>query len=131
MTAALEYLNCRPTRCIMLDATPAGKPLYEKLGFQAQWSFHRWTREAPLVEELGKPDESEPEFEDASDELAINQHRELDRLAFGCSRWTYIQRVACDSHVVVTDQGFGMLRRGSFASYLGPVTAYFRQRPKR
>ena len=44
-------------------------------------------------------------------------------MAFGCSRWTYLLRLACDSQVVVTTQGFGMLRRGSLASYLGPVTA--------
>ncbi|NOY01032.1 MAG: GNAT family N-acetyltransferase, partial [Verrucomicrobia bacterium] len=29
-------------RCVKLDATPEGQPLYEKLGFNAEWSLKRW-----------------------------------------------------------------------------------------
>ena len=36
MRLALEYLQGRGVKCVKLDATPAGRPLYEKLGFVSQ-----------------------------------------------------------------------------------------------
>jgi hypothetical protein len=32
----------------VLDATPAGRPIYHTLGFEDSWSFQRWERPAPL-----------------------------------------------------------------------------------
>jgi GNAT superfamily N-acetyltransferase len=42
LTHALAYLDCRGVRTIRLDATPMGQPLYERLGFTAQFSVHRY-----------------------------------------------------------------------------------------
>ena len=38
MKCVLEYLRSYGVQCVKLDATPAGRPLYEKLGFQAESS---------------------------------------------------------------------------------------------
>ncbi len=43
---ALEAL--RGTPCIALDATPAGQPVYRRLGFSECWGFTRWTLPATL-----------------------------------------------------------------------------------
>jgi hypothetical protein len=42
MEAALAYLESRAVRTIRLDATPLGKPLYEKLGFESQFTLTRY-----------------------------------------------------------------------------------------
>jgi GNAT superfamily N-acetyltransferase len=49
MSQAIEYLRGRAVRCLRLDATPAGYPLYEKLGFIPEWTLTRCLR-PPLTE---------------------------------------------------------------------------------
>ena len=44
MQTAMDYLRQAHVRCIMLDATPAGEPLYRKMSFVPEWSFSRWHR---------------------------------------------------------------------------------------
>lgn len=47
MRWAIESLE--GTACIALDATPAGRPVYEKLGFIARSGFARWRLPGPVV----------------------------------------------------------------------------------
>ena len=42
MEQALEHLSGRRVVSMKLDATPAGKPLYEKLGFITELVIQRW-----------------------------------------------------------------------------------------
>src|SRR5262245_10020167 len=42
MEHALAFLDCRTVGTIRLDATPMGQPLYEKLGFKAEYSLARY-----------------------------------------------------------------------------------------
>lgn len=111
MTEAIDYLQRTGVTCIRLDATPAGEPVYERLGFQAEWQFHRWARGGS----------------DSSSELPINNSPPLtvyaqDAEAFGVDRTRWLQQLAAESLVVTTDDGFGMIRNGSLADYLGPVS---------
>jgi GNAT superfamily N-acetyltransferase len=39
---AIRYLDSRNVPCMKLDATPQGKPLYEKLGFVSEYDIERW-----------------------------------------------------------------------------------------
>src|SRR5207245_4642799 len=43
LARAIEYLNDLQVTAIKLDATPQGKPLYEKLQFVAEYEIERWT----------------------------------------------------------------------------------------
>src|ERR1700743_394620 len=46
---AIEYLDDAAILTLKLDATPAGKPLYEKMGFVTEYEIDRWIlkRSAP------------------------------------------------------------------------------------
>ena len=108
---SLEYLRAKNVACIKLDATPAGEPVYARLGFQAEWEFERWERpgsSAPLVEMT-----SQNSFETPASDSQI----------FGANRSAWLGLLAKDSQVIQRDNAFGMLRAGFRAAYLGPVIA--------
>ncbi len=111
MQRALEYLNATGVECIKLDATPVGEPVYARMGFQQEWQFHRWQ----------KPSEKAPATVQSSGLVTLPS--ELDLAAFGVDRGHWLKMLAADSTVVVHENGFGMLRSGRVATYLGPITA--------
>src|SRR6266850_2635494 len=43
----IEHLDQRKMPTMKLDATPQGKPLYEKLGFVTEYGIERWTLKRP------------------------------------------------------------------------------------
>jgi len=46
---ALDHLRQFGVRCIKLDATPMGQPLYAKIGFVPEWTLTRWEHQgSPL-----------------------------------------------------------------------------------
>lgn len=102
--------------CVRLDATPEGRPLYEGLGFRAEWGLRRWVREA--TGELFHPETQ------ATGELS-EIHLALDRAVFGADRKELLQSLAVGSirSHFSADGSFGFCREGERASYLGPVTA--------
>ncbi|MCC6881846.1 MAG: GNAT family N-acetyltransferase [Verrucomicrobiales bacterium] len=123
----LEHLRSQGISCIKLDATPMGRPLYAALGFQDEWPLTRWaTDSAPMVEDTG---------EDGGDVRQLRPEDwpallDLDRPAFGVDRAHVLQAlVQHGSQVLVrsrrdgTLSGYGMIRPGSRAHYLGPVVA--------
>lgn len=119
----LNYLRDIP--CIKLDATPLGKPLYEQLGFQEEWSLRRWEGICAIPARPGSTHKIQPW--DASLADAVER---LDQQAFGVSRRPMRERLAKESRLAVmgtgpdgTITGYGMLREGARALYLGPVTA--------
>ncbi len=118
----IQYLRGRSVRCIKLDATPAGKMVYDGLGFHDEWTLRRWE---------GRPATIEPEsglrLWQASDADRIDL---LDRKAFGASRRKLLGALASQSHTSLVAEsalggieGFGFARAGSRAVYLGPVVA--------
>ena len=111
MQTSLDYLRGRGVACIKLDATPLGQPLYEQLGFQAEWGFQRWERGADRVASFLPGGNLPPEL------------LELDELAFGTDRSKWLTTVAAGSRVFATRNTFGMLRPGSLATYLGPLVS--------
>ena len=111
MQRAVDHLQGSGVQCIKLDATPVGEPVYARLGFQPEWRFNRWQRssaESPAVVPSSGPG---------------TLFNGLDLTAFGVNRGHWLNTLAADSSVVVTDNGFGMMRTGRVASYLGPITA--------
>ncbi len=123
----LHSLRERRIRCIKLDATPLGQPLYEKFGFQVEWSLARWEGPAPRVPSAPQTDRVLLRPWSASD---FNALIALDEEAFGVSRGRVLWPLAQASHRALVHQsprgeitGFGMIRAGSRAAYLGPVVA--------
>lgn len=102
--------------CVRLDATPEGRPLYEGLGFRAEWGLKRWVREA-----TGDLSNAGAEETGALSEI----HLALDRAVFGADRKELLQSLAAGSirSHFAADGSFGFCREGERATYLGPVTA--------
>ncbi len=119
MLRAIELLRDQGFATIGLDATPLGKPLYEQLGFRSAWGWSRWRNDLPSIEGAGLSET--PTFGEGtrlSDVLLA-----IDRTAVGFDRGEILRRLAQASSVVVSDEGFAMLRPGRVASLFGPVVA--------
>lgn len=110
MERSLEYLTGRGVPCIKLDATPAGQPVYEKLGFKAEWPWQR--RELP--------GDVNPAIIPGGNEWC---EPDWDAEVFGAGRHPWLARIFDGAHVVAREQGYGMIRPGTNAGYLGPVAA--------
>jgi GNAT superfamily N-acetyltransferase len=130
----LEYLQAKRVRCIKLDATPAGQILYEKLGFQVEWPLARWV----------KTDDSE--IQTAFQARALNPLTsndwedilQLDRKFFDADRSLLLQQLEKDSLQSAAYrgrdgrlEGFGFLRAGINADYIGPVVTRTNEAGKR
>lgn len=115
MSTALRYLQNSGVRCVKLEATPAGRLVYEKLGFQTEFDFCRWERDGRST----ASGTGESPSASALDDLLCT----LDQKAFGADRWRLLQAIATRSAVVSGPNGFGMLRSGHLADYLGPLIA--------
>jgi len=124
MRQALEYLQGHGLKCVKLDATPAGRPLYEKLGFVSQWTLTRCRRLAEDETQYPASAASKPRDLADADWDAVD---EIDATAFGASRACLLRSLAHDSRAVLVWPaqgrvvGWGMLRPGANDDYLGPL----------
>ncbi len=164
----IDHLREHGIRCIKLDATPLGRPVYERLGFQAEWSLSRWERPAPLPapsstvcggspresgseeDECGRivdartkpnPSAGTPAATDHPHEQSLRPFRPEDLLpgasllgletqAFGTPRTRLLAALARHSRASAVSEdrngtvaGYGFLRSGAVADYLGPIVA--------
>jgi len=112
MRRAMEYLRGQGVPCIKLDATPEGEPVYARLGFQAEWRLRRWEFVFPENETLP----------DARGNGSTADYAALDRRAFGADRSGWLRRLEAGARqVVCAGEGYGMIRNGARANYLGPI----------
>lgn len=124
MQRALEYLKRSRVRCVKLDATPAGQPVYEKLGFVSEWRLQRWQR----IGDCGQLtlDNKQPQTRELQ-EKDWPLVEALDASAFGAHRPGLLRRLAQESRralvcpITGPVQGFGFLRPGADSNYLGPL----------
>lgn len=116
MQRAIDWLLESGISCIKLDATPEGAAVYAQLGFRAEYGLKRYVR-------AGR-DSGTPITTTTKD----FQVPALDAQAFGADRSDYVKRLANDSRVVSFANGYGMLRAGRVAVYLGPVIAESNER---
>ncbi len=123
MRRALQFLEEAGVRSVRLDATPAGRPLYQALGFRVDfplWRFAGVARGMRLDRGIctGQPGDR-PEA------------AELDRLVTGTDRQKLIDRLVDDNPgrfvlarpVGGPVQGFAIWRPGSSADQVGPCIA--------
>jgi GNAT superfamily N-acetyltransferase len=124
MKRALEYLKQGQVSCVKLDATPAGQPVYEKLGFISEWRLRRWQRMANCAGSA--PDRGVARTR-ALEERDWPFVLEMDAAAFGAHRAELLHRLAQESRRILVWPasgkvlGFGFLRPGADSDYLGPV----------
>jgi len=125
--AAIEHLDGRKLSTIKLDATPQGKPLYEKLGFESEYEIERWTLRRTItgVAAAGVP----PQYETLARALP-ESILETDREAFGADRSFLLKSLHQDALEFTTEirtsrvrQGYTLGRHGLFADHLGPWMA--------
>jgi GNAT superfamily N-acetyltransferase len=120
--AAIDYLKSAGVFAIKLDATPAGQPLYEILGFAGEVLIERWQAVARPIRSSNRV---AIEAGDLSSALS------LDRRAFGADRGNLLDLLKADSPVkplIATAPdgqvtGYVMARRGAQATYIGPLVA--------
>lgn len=112
-------------RRVLLDATPLGQPLYERLGFRPLWSFRRWRvpRRAPLPRRASAV-VRRIRAEDRASILA------LDHAVFGAPRGFVLEDLArrCPAAAAVAVAGerlvgFVLARPGRIAPQVGPLVA--------
>jgi GNAT superfamily N-acetyltransferase len=124
---AIEYLDDLRITTIKLDATPQGKPLYEKLGFVPEYEIERWTlRRSPseMAKQSGLGSR-----EPLSQEL-LESVFEADKESFGADRSFLLKSLHADAPEFTKGiwnaraiEGYAFGRRGSFADHLGPWNA--------
>ena len=121
MKVALEYLAKAGVPTVKLDATPAGCPLYRKLGFKDESLIERWMGIAEAQEATCS----------SLDTTAGRKALVFDRHAFGAERSKLLEMLiddCCVTPLVTTDAdgqltGYGLARPGSAAVYVGPLLA--------
>jgi GNAT superfamily N-acetyltransferase len=125
LTRCLEGLRGRGVRCIKLDATPLGERLYRRFGFDAEWTLQRWEGNAPAAGASLRSPNLRPWTGRDFDAVVL-----LDRSAFGVARTRLLPLLAAASHRGLVHvapggelEGFGFIRVGARAAYLGPVVA--------
>jgi GNAT superfamily N-acetyltransferase len=116
---AIQHLDSRSVPCMKLDATPQGKPLYEKFGFVSEYEIERWM----LKRRLGGNSAGKGPVE-------IEDVLRLDREIFGADRSGLLRSLAeaAPDFTLVARQeagvaGYTFGRRGSRADHLGPWMA--------
>lgn len=115
-------------RVPVLDATPAGKPLYRSLGFRETWGFQRLA--APGVRLTARASQADGTLVRAVTDTDWSALCAYDAAAFGADRSGLLQRlrgrlapaelIAERNGLIV---GFLLGRNGRSASQLGPLVA--------
>jgi GNAT superfamily N-acetyltransferase len=112
MRWAIEALE--GTRCIALDATPAGREVYARLGFRDLWGFSRWSLPALPLQPGPRPLR-------ADDWPAVLA---MDAAAFGAPRAALLRDFSARAPAFVLEgAGFALTRDGARGPQVGPVVA--------
>ena len=120
---AVQYLDESGIPTLKLDATPLGKPLYEKLGFVGEYEIERWILKRTARRERATCDTNVP-----GDQLP--EIFALDGDLFGADRSPLLGSLhdrAPDLTLAAARgtqlEGYAFGRRGLFADHLGPWMA--------
>jgi len=116
--------NEQTCACLRLDATPAGRPVYERLGFRADYELQRWKSESPSVSR------SVAEACRPLDHRGLASVLSFDREIFGADRVVVLQhllRVLPESAWIIDGDGsvpsYVLGRSGEHYHHIGPLIA--------
>jgi len=120
MEAAMNYLAGAGVATIKLDATPSGKPIYQRLDFSEECLVERWAGTGLKSSSSG----ASPAVSRQGEMLALDQE------AFGTDRARLLKMLMNESWMEPRQTndgdattGFAMARPGTVANYVGPVIA--------
>jgi GNAT superfamily N-acetyltransferase len=127
---ALGYLEQRKVQTIRLDATPAGQPIYAKLGFEPEYELARFEGTAqPSRDRAPREPGSKPAVAKATPEVFADII-EFDKRMTGTDRTKMLMRLfeefPEDIRVLGRGDkvdGFATVRPGARAVQIGPCTA--------
>ena len=122
----LAYLDEQGIGCMKLDATPAGKPIYERMGFVAEFEIERW-----ILQRLPRPGATSGSVPPETMPVPLfDQLLRADREAFGADRSMLLRSIHHASPQFTNGlwnaggiEGYAFARQGSFADHLGPWIA--------
>jgi GNAT superfamily N-acetyltransferase len=124
---AIEHLDSLRIPAIKLDATPEGKPLYEKLAFSSEYEIGRWTLRRTLSR-AGQ--ESRSGGHNSLTPGMLESIFTADRANFGADRASLLHSLHEDAPQLTISvshsgslEGYAFGRQGSFADHLGPWMA--------
>jgi GNAT superfamily N-acetyltransferase len=119
---SLDYLNTRKVKTVRLDATSAGRPIYEKLGFVPEYELARF-------EGIARPGKSGPVIIEAAPEIFADMIG-FDRQTTGTNRAKMLsllfKEFPRNTRVLTLHnklKGFITMRPGANAVQIGPCTA--------
>jgi GNAT superfamily N-acetyltransferase len=120
----IEYLDAAKIPAIKLDATPLGKPIYEKLGFVTEYEIERMILKRDAADGSRQTDSSRV------DNRQLRMVFDRDREIFGADRSGLLQSLhdnAPELTLVLERSNnlaaYAFGRRGSFADQMGPWMA--------
>jgi ribosomal protein S18 acetylase RimI-like enzyme len=130
MGAALSYLDGRGVETVKLDATPDGRHVYERLGFEDELTVERWHRRGAEAAVDNQPERADGAGASAIEAARLSEILELDRAAFGADRARLVEPLIAESVVTRVRTGsdgralaYALAREGAVADYVGPVVA--------
>jgi GNAT superfamily N-acetyltransferase len=122
----IEYIDQRKIPTMKLDATPQGKPLYEKLGFVSEYGIERWILKRPPRADVGIADSKRASVSETQFESILRKDRDV----FGADRSFLLGSLQKESPQFSMGgwsnnalQGYAFGRSGSFADHIGPLAA--------
>ncbi len=110
--AALKRSAALKIESVKLDATPEGRPLYEKLGFKTEQIVERWYHDGRWTHAPHKPIPPSDRYSLAAD---------LE--AFGADRTVLLRKLALRNPPNTVAGAYCFSRNGARSSYLGPCVA--------
>jgi GNAT superfamily N-acetyltransferase len=120
----IEYLDAAGIPTLKLDATPAGKPLYEKLGFVTEYEIDRWILKRNTVKEQSTAHNAHSPARHLLEILKYDHH------VFGADRSALLRSLEERAAGVALAKwngddlrGYVFGRHGLFADHLGPWMA--------
>ena len=116
----IEHLDAIDIGTMKLDATPAGRPIYQKLGFVDEYEIERWLLKRSVPDAASSAD-----LHPVSDPVL-----QLDREIFGADRSPLLRSLAAENpdFALAAERdgeiaGYTFGRRGTLADHLGPWMA--------
>jgi len=107
MTHAMDFALARNMRCIKLDATELGAPVYRKFGFEDECVVERWKGGSLRLDIEGS---------------VGDVNLDLDRAAFGADRAPLLSMLKGNNYRV-EDDAHAFLRGGRTARQFGPCVS--------